>query len=310
MRDYQHRARFLPDYKSRPIPVRPRHCARVRLRRAPGRSGSPCSRSTSAGTCSGVSSAGNLRRHSPPPARARHPGSPPPAPARRTPARTAAPPGARLLQAPAALHALRNFPLQAGHRLVRNAAGIDQLKVAQVRRHVEREPMRSDAARHMNPDCADLALFGSADAWSTVSPSSDATAPHAGQPAIRPARTPYTPHSRISASSIMRTKSTGPSRPPFAFTQAAQIEDGITHKLPRPVIGHIAAAIDLVQGHAARGQQLIRSQNVGAPRVAAQRQHRRMLQQQQHVFDAALRARSAAISACSRSPSSYATRPR
>ena len=68
--------------------------------------------------------------------------------------------------------------------------------------------------------------------------------------------------------------------------QAAQVEDRVADELPRPVIGHVPAAVDLVEGNAARGQQLIGRENVGAPRVAAQREHGRVLEQQQHVADA------------------------
>jgi hypothetical protein len=50
------------------------------------------------------------------------------------------------------------------------------------------------------------------------------------------------------------------------------------------VIGHVAAAIDLVNGDAAPLEQLLRGQNVGSIRVAPQREHRRMLQQQQHIL--------------------------
>ena len=162
--------------------------------------------------------------------------------------------------------------------------------------------MRSDPARNMNADRADLAFpvgwIGSAllalqlrPKAPAAPPTADPT-PHARSArAIRPARTPNTPQSRISASSIIRTKSTGPSRPPFAFVQAAQIEDRIAHQLPRPVIRHIAAAIDLVQRHAhAAPACSSEASTLARLRIASQRQHRRMLQQQQHVLDAALQA--------------------
>ena len=87
---------------------------------------------------------------------------------------------------------------------------------------------------------------------------------------------------------MRRTKSTGPSRPPVGVAQAAQVEDGVADELAGAVIGDVAAAVDLVEGDAARGKQLIGGENVGAVGVAAQRKHRRMLEQQQHVADAVL----------------------
>ena len=96
----------------------------------------------------------------------------------------------------------------------------------------------------------------------------------------------------MSASSMRRTKSTGPRRAPLAIAQAAQIEDGVADELAGAVIGDVAAAIDLVQGDAAAGQQLVGGENVGAAGVAAQREHGRVLEQQKHVADAALLAQS------------------
>ena len=54
------------------------------------------------------------------------------------------------------------------------------------------------------------------------------------------------------------------------------------------MVGDVAAAIDFVDGDAALGQQFIGGENVGAVGVAAQGEHRRMLEQQQHIVDAAL----------------------
>ena len=48
--------------------------------------------------------------------------------------------------------------------------------------------------------------------------------------------------------------------------QGAQVEDGVTYQLARPVIGYVAAAVDLM--------------HVGPVGVAPQGKHRRMLQQQ------------------------------
>ena len=78
----------------------------------------------------------------------------------------------------------------------------------------------------------------------------------------------------------------------FAGQIAAQIDDGIADELAGAVVGDIAAAIDLVQLHAALCEQFVAGEDIGAMRVAAKREHRRMLQQQQRVADEVLLARS------------------
>ena len=75
-----------------------------------------------------------------------------------------------------------NFPFEARHRLVGDAAGIDELEVAQVGGDIKGEAVGSDAARDMNADGADLALAlaGRADLWMR-SADSCKTAPDAGE---------------------------------------------------------------------------------------------------------------------------------
>jgi hypothetical protein len=76
-------------------------------------------------------------------------------------------------------------------------------------------------------------------------------------------------------------------RPFFPGQIAPQIDDGIPHQLSGPVIRHIAAAVDLVQLDSLGGQQLVARQHMFPPGVAPQRQHRRMLEQQQGIADRA-----------------------
>ncbi len=54
------------------------------------------------------------------------------------------------------------------------------------------------------------------------------------------------------------------------------------------MIGDVAAAVDLMNLNAAIRQKLVARKNVGAAGVAAERQHRRMLQQEEGVADAVL----------------------
>ena len=74
----------------------------------------------------------------------------------------------------------------------------------------------------------------------------------------------------------------------MGVAQAAQIEDGVADELAGTVIGDVAAAVDLVEGNAARSEQLVGGENIGAVGVAPQREHGRMLEQQQRVADAFL----------------------
>ena len=53
---------------------------------------------------------------------------------------------------------LCNFPLEACNRSVRDAAGIDERKVAEIGRHVEGESVRSHAPSDMDSDGGDFAF--------------------------------------------------------------------------------------------------------------------------------------------------------
>ena len=69
--------------------------------------------------------------------------------------------------------------------------------------------------------------------------------------------------------------------------KGSQIEDGVADQLAGTVVGHVSAAVDLVQRDPATGEQLIRSKHVGSVGVTAQSEHGRMLQQQEHVVETA-----------------------
>ena len=61
------------------------------------------------------------------------------------------------------------------------------------------------------------------------------------------------------------------------------MENGITHQLPRAVVGDVPATVSFKQLDAATGEQLTIRYHMLAAAIAAQGQHRRMLDQQQHV---------------------------
>jgi hypothetical protein len=76
-------------------------------------------------------------------------------------------------------------------------------------------------------------------------------------------------------------------RPTFTRQVTAQIKDGVTHQLPRPMIRNVSAAVDLMDLDAAPSQRLVTRKNVRARRIPPQRKHRRVLQQQERVANRA-----------------------
>jgi hypothetical protein len=165
---------------------------------------------------------------------------------------------------------------QAGNRVIGNAAGIDQSEVAQVGGDVEGEAVRGDAARHVNADGGDLALvtaesmgseglFGLTTARPIPCPAPPRSAPDAGQawnpPGVN-AKFAAQPNQRLfhPADKVHRAQAPAASE----RAQGAQVEDGVADQLPGTVIGHVAAAVDLMNGDAAAGEQLVGGQNVGA----------------------------------------------
>jgi hypothetical protein len=74
-------------------------------------------------------------------------------------------------------------------------------------------------------------------------------------------------------------------RASFSGKLATEVEDGISDELTRAVVGDVSTAIDFVQFHSAFCEKVIAGKDVGAMGIAAERQHRRMLQQEQRVAD-------------------------
>src|SRR5207244_4180002 len=68
-----------------------------------------------------------------------------------------------------------------------------------------------------------------------------------------------------------------------AAGESVEIEDRVGDELSRPVIRNITATVDLEQLNLAALQLFLRQQNVFNFGVAAERDHRRMLEQQEHV---------------------------
>ena len=197
--------------------------------------------------------------------------------------------------------AARDFIFQAGHRTVGDAAGIDEGEVAQVGGHVEGESVGGDAAGDVDAYCTDLPPSRSG-AWrfggdwcrtlrlicrrlrrGKAAPDAGKAADASGLQAEFGAQADEGFFHE--AHEVHRAEPTA-----VGVAQAAQVKDGVADKLAGSMIGDVAATVDLVQGDAAAGQELVGSQDICPVGVAAQGEDRRMLEQQQHVFNAALEA--------------------
>jgi hypothetical protein len=71
----------------------------------------------------------------------------------------------------------------------------------------------------------------------------------------------------------------------FTRQISAKVDDGISNQLAGPVIGNVAAAVDLVHLNATAGQEQLTSEDVRAMRVAAERYYRGMFEEEQRVVN-------------------------
>src|SRR5207244_12826348 len=147
-----------------------------------------------------------------------------------------------------------------GHTLVGDPAGQDVCKEAEVGRHVERKAMGGDALRDLDADGRDLAVAD----------------PDAG----------------VTGKPVGRNPEVGEDVDQAAFELAqveadigfgAEIEDRIADQLPRAVVSHVPAAIDLEAGDAARRKLRFIQKNVIAGATATDRVRMRMLEQDEGV---------------------------
>src|SRR5882724_9899964 len=158
---------------------------------------------------------------------------------------------------------------QRGHWLVRDAAGDNQLEIIEVGAHVESKTVGGDCARNVNSDGCDLSR-------------DFILRPDAGQ-----AGNAFGDHAEIAAGADERffqlaDKINGAN----ARLKSTQIKDGIADELAGAVEGDVAAAIGFMQFNAIGGKKLARSDDVFCSTIAAQSDHRRMLQQEQRMADA------------------------
>src|SRR5580698_4402199 len=114
---------------------------------------------------------------------------------------------------------------------VHNAAGNDQIEVAQIGCHVERKAVRGDTARNMHAERGNFLLLNSA---ACRCPHARSAANSLCADAILPASADQ---NLFKLANIVDSAE--------ARIKAAQIEDGIADELSGAVIGYIATTIDL-----------------------------------------------------------------
>ena len=151
------------------------------------------------------------------------------------------------------------------------AARHDQVEVREVRAHVERKAVARHPAGDADADGTNLRRARRAGIQPGASHTFDAPC----REAIIGTRPHHhffdVPHVAVHVAPV------GP-----------QIDDGVPHDLPGPVIGHVPPAAGLVDVDAESRQPLGSREDVGAPAVAldAERDDRGMLQEQQRVWNA------------------------
>ena len=156
-----------------------------------------------------------------------------------------------------------------------HAAGIDQVEVRELDRHVQGDPVVAHAALDAQPERADLARGGSVG----VHPAARMSVATAGLDAERPARVDHRALERAH-------------QRPYEQAPTAQADDRVGHQLARAVVGHLAAPFDADDVDPARCERLGRGEDMRRIRGAAEREHGRVLEQQQLVADPVVGARS------------------
>src|ERR1700722_3247415 len=159
----------------------------------------------------------------------------------------------------------------AGDTAVADTTGHNQCEVVQIGTYVEGKAVGGDSAAHVNPYRGNLLLRDSA----------PGDGPDAG-----------TPRRALGEDAIIRA---GANQHLFQPTQvlhdaqrrgeSPQIENRITHQLSRAVIGDVSSAVGFKQWDAAPCEQLTAGNHVLRMGIAAQGEHWRMFDQQEHVSD-------------------------
>jgi hypothetical protein len=188
-----------------------------------------------------------------------------------------------------------NFAGEACDGPIGNAAGIDELEVAEIRGDVESESVRGDAACDVNADGSDLPLpcrrvFGRSRTTLIQKAVVRRTAPPQVAPDAGEAADTTRCDAEFAAEPDERffdeaNEVDGAEAGAAWVAQAAQIEDRVTDELAWAVVGYIAATVDFVERDSASRENFIRREDVGAPGVAAEGEDGGVFKEQKSIGD-------------------------
>lgn len=176
-------------------------------------------------------------------------------------------------------HAFGHFALETGHGLVGDAAGVDELEVAEIGGDVEGESVGGDSAGDVNADGSDFAFAGGAGLVRILvvlvkaAPDAGESGDAAGTDAIDTAEADESFFHH--ADEIDRTEAAS-----AGVLERAQVEDGIADELTRAVVGDVAPAIDVVECDAAAFEEFVGGEDVGAAGIATEREYGRVFEEE------------------------------
>jgi len=175
-----------------------------------------------------------------------------------------------------------DFEVEAGYRLVGDAAGIDELEVAEVGGDVEGKAVRGNSAGNVNADGANFAFASGAGLLVVkAAPDTGKSRDAAGPDAVDSAE----PDQGFfhCADEVHGAKTAT-----FGVLKTAEIEDGIADELTGAVVSDVAASVDLVERDAAAQEQFVRCEDIGATCIASESEYWRVFEEEERVFDETL----------------------
>jgi hypothetical protein len=192
------------------------------------------------------------------------------------------------------------FFLHRGYELVGDATGNNQVEVAEIGIHVEREAMRGHAARNMHADGGDFGLLVFIGLTGLRSTGVDTRRPIGGvgigySPCASEALDALGGNSKIGACADQNFF-----QPPHIFDcaqrfavpslrwESTQIEDRIANQLARAMKRNIAAAIALEKLYPSLRQQVWPSYYISLLSVATERDYRCVFKEEENVSNPAI----------------------
>ena len=172
--------------------------------------------------------------------------------------------------------ARRRLRLKRTYLAVCDATGNDPFEITQIGRDIQSEAMGGDCLGNMNTNSSYFALQHCP---ASVGPDTRAPADSLGR---------YTEIlAREDEGFLHEADEVDGAKMGSAFSGklASKVEDGVADKLPGAMVSDIPATVDLVYLYALARQQIVTGEDVCPRSIAAQREHGRVLHQQQSVPD-------------------------